>query len=599
MSHRRRLPFSIIVTVAVLAGCACQPQVPEPTTVVRVAVVALPAGVEGQARLTGPSLDVQVEGSREFRDVAPGSYTLLIDPVKVPGDAMSHPMSQRVDVDVSPGSDVTVTAQYGIVVPNTTKILDAADLDLTSPASGPVLVFEAEASPAAGIRPGDVLVAGIGPDTPEGLLRRVVAVRSTAGGIEVRTAPATLPDALPEGELVLRKRSFGHARVHNLRASSALDGTVEVSFDLPKMGTEAECGRSLTGGLDLAWSPTVDLDWKWTKRLGIPIGIERAKFVIAADYLLGLRYSLAEVSCSLQQELPERPIVVGTVALPIGPLVVVLSLTVQFVGSVELTERLESNHAFSLSNRASVGMEYRKGRLTPLVELPAPRVPEVAGSLEASAGAGLRVALRVYGITGPHLDLTHGFRVKLTDDNDLVGCRGYYGDIGWSFGPKDELNFSLADVIAVEHQLFPDYRGSCPLDADTRKLVARRRTVVPDDYRWMIGKWERTIDRVTDGEPLQRETLTVSEGGQVVTTRQSYLAIGYQDEIRCEGSFAFDENGQLVVNTSSGPPGYLHACHNVLDDQEIKYRPPTEGESRERIDWFHTGVLARPFHRSE
>ncbi len=54
------------------------------------------------------------------------------------------------------------------------------------------------------LTPGDVLAASVGEHTPDGLLRRVLSIGACANGaLVVTTEPATLSDAMPEGEISL------------------------------------------------------------------------------------------------------------------------------------------------------------------------------------------------------------------------------------------------------------------------------------------------------------------------------------------------------------------------------------------------------------
>jgi hypothetical protein len=105
-----------------------------------------------------------------------------------------------------------------------------------------------------------------------------------------------------------------------------------------------------------------------------------------------------------------------------------------------------------------------------------------------------------------------------------------------------------------------------------------------DDYRWMIGTWERHIDDV------QRETLVIAEDGRVSITYRTNLPLGREEPLRCSGVLAFTEEGILVIDTSKGPPGYLYGCHTSLDDHDITYTPEADGEP-EHVDWFSPGEL--------
>ena len=68
-------------------------------------------------------------------------------------------------------------------------------------ADGAVLTFGAPTSELLALRPGDVIVGGIGGAARHGLLRRVVAVSTVNGQVVVTTTGASLSDAVREGRV--------------------------------------------------------------------------------------------------------------------------------------------------------------------------------------------------------------------------------------------------------------------------------------------------------------------------------------------------------------------------------------------------------------
>jgi len=591
--RRPRVALVALAAVLGVTGCTAREAPPKPT-VLRVVVADLPAGTRGKVRVTGEGLDRRVSATTNLRDLAPGRYTLEIEPVRVPDGATRHPVTERVAVRVPRGVTTVATARYGILVPDTTKVLDAGNLGLVSDVAGPVLVFAQDAPLASSFEPGQVLVSGVGPATPEGLLRKVVEVRRGAGGVEVRTEPATLPDAVPVGELTLREHGFGDATLPNLRRGASSFGTVEVGFELDHGGP---CGPDLTGDLGLAWRPSIDLDWNWAKILGVPLKINRARFVVDAAHLLTLDYAkTVSASCSVEMIKPDIPHVVGVYTLPLGPVPVVLSLTVQAIGKAALTGEVSASYALSTGAQLALGVDYRHGKVKPIVRASTPEADaDLAASLEASAKIGIRTGLRLYGVTGPYLDLTIGLRAGVDSGGTAAGCLGFYGDIGWEL---PGLSVEKSDIIAMERQVLPNFFDRCPLGdqpAEERKALPHRKKLTLDDYRWMIGTWERHIDdRYHPGEYLQQETIVITADGHASMTFQNYIELGRLEPIQCAGVLAFTDTGILVIDTSSGPPGYMYACETTFDDHDITYTPAADGEP-EHIEWF--SPADRPFTR--
>lgn len=594
-----RLTAVVTVLGVVAAGCTSRAE-PPPPTVLRVTVTDLPPGARGDVRVTGEGLDRRISATTDLRDVAPGEYTLVIEPVRV-ADATSHPVTARVPVRVPEHATTVADARYGIVVPDTTRVLDAADTGLVSDVAGPVLVFADDAPPASSFEPGQVLVSGVGPRTPEGLLRKVVEVRRGADGLEVLTEPAALTDAVPVGELTLRDHGFGDVTLPNLRRDAAQTGTVQVGFELGQGGGAADspCGTALTGDLGLSWGPSIDLDWKWAKVVGVPLKVDRARFVVDAEHLLGFTYANAvSASCSVEMVKPRIPHVVGVYTVPLGPVPVVVSLTVQAVGKADLAGEVSATRELGFGAKLELGVEYRRGKVKPIVRLGPPEANAGVGasaSVDASARVGLRGALRLYGVTGPYLDLTVGVRAGADTGGTVAACAGFYGDMGWDM---PGVSIEKPDIIAIERQVLPHFLDRCPLSeqpAEDRKAVPHRGKPELDDYRWMIGTWERHIDeRDAPGERLQEETLVITEDGRVSITYQNNIPLGRTEPIRCSGVLAFTEEGILVIDTSPGPPGYLSGCHTSLDDHDITYTPAVDGEP-EHLDWF--SPADRPLHR--
>jgi hypothetical protein len=593
-----RLAALVTVVGVVATGCTNRSE-PPPPTVLRVAVTDLPAGVRGDVHVTGEGLDRRVSATTDLRDVAPGEYTLAIEPVRTTDDATAHPVTARIPVRVPEHTTTVATARYGIVVPDTTRVLDAAATGLVADVAGPVLVFDGEAPLVSSFEPGQVLVSGVGPRTPEGLLRKVVEVRRGARGVEVRTEPATLTDAVPVGELTLREHGFGDATLPNLRRAQT--GTVQVGFELSQGGAAAgsPCGTALTGDLGLSWGPSIDLDWKWAKVVGVPLRVDRAKFVVDAEHLLSFTWANAvSASCSVEIVKPRIPHVVGVYTLPLGPVPVVVSLTVQAVGKADVSGAVSATRELGVGAKLALGVEYRRGKVKPIVELGKPEANDgvdVTASLDASARVGLRGGLRFYGVTGPYLDLTVGVRAGADSGGTIAGCAGFYGDMGWDM---PGVSIEKKDIIALERQVLPHFLDRCPLaepPPEDRKAVPHRGKPTLDDYRWMIGTWERhTDERDAPGERLREETLVITEDGHVSITYQNNIPLGREEPLRCSGVLAFTTEGILVIDTSDGPPGYLSGCHTSLDDHDITYVPAADGEP-EHLDWF--SVAEQPLLR--
>jgi hypothetical protein len=167
--------------------------------------------------------------------------------------------------------------------------------------------------------------------------------------------------------------------------------------------------------------------------------------------------------------------------------------------------------------------------------------------------------------------------------------------MGWDM---PGVSIEKSDIIAIERQVLPHVFDRCPLSeqpAEDRKAVPHRGKPELDDYRWMIGTWERHIDKPdAPGEHLREETLVITEDGHVSISHRNPQPPGRTDVNRCSGVLAFTTEGILVIDTTDGPPGYLSVCHTSFDDHDITYVPAADGEP-EHLEWFSPADL--PFHR--
>src|SRR5262245_46778668 len=98
----------------------------------------------------------------------------------------------------------SVIAPRGPGVPETTKAVNASAIVGTEGDEAgelDVQVSRAVVTDPRGLVAGDILVVGIGPSTPYGLLRKVDEVRDAGDSYVLVTEPAALSDALPQGTI--------------------------------------------------------------------------------------------------------------------------------------------------------------------------------------------------------------------------------------------------------------------------------------------------------------------------------------------------------------------------------------------------------------
>lgn len=270
-----------------------------------------------------------------------------------------------------------------------------------------------------------MLVAGVGQKTPHGLLRKVTAVRTVDGGVQADTSPATLADAIPAGEISLRQQTFSSATVHNGRGRT---GNGDIAATFPFTG----CDGHLTGGIQLTWTPTVDLDWKWAN---LPTHVDKATFTVESTRFLGGTYSAnADASCVFEASNPDA---VATTELMLGPVPVVLDMTARLNAHTKLEAKAGAQYSFDNTEKRKLGVEYRNGKLEPSSKVE--RQPSAEPTLDLSTRVGVRFGLRVSTLAGPHLDVRFSLRGRCTD---------FAGDLGWelsALGLPDPRAAEFAD----------------------------------------------------------------------------------------------------------------------------------------------------------
>ena len=99
------------------------------------------------------------------------------------------------------------TSPGDVVIPTTTKVLDDLTMQNLSSVTegGSRLSFSGTTAQLGSISPGDVVIAGVHNDTPQGLLRKVASVSTEGDQVVIYTIPATLEDAIQDGTIEINR----------------------------------------------------------------------------------------------------------------------------------------------------------------------------------------------------------------------------------------------------------------------------------------------------------------------------------------------------------------------------------------------------------
>jgi hypothetical protein len=255
------------------------------------------------------------------------------------------------------------------------------------------------------VRVGNVIAMPVSPATPDGLLVRAVAVARSPGATRVTTAPATLPEVVPVGELDVQLPVRAHsAAVVPQRLEQALTCTN---------------GRTATAAGDATVSAGLNLSTSWRRPGRFSLPKLTARF--SGDVRTSLNASAAisgEAECTMdRQPLFPAPVRLHAFATSIGPVPVVGATygQVYLSGAATANGRMETS--MSASAGASAGVEYDGEQFKPFGRLDKTftvNPPTVSASGSVQAGLAPAIDLRLYGVGGPEIDFSAG--LKLTAD---------------------------------------------------------------------------------------------------------------------------------------------------------------------------------------
>lgn len=355
---------------------------------------------------------------------------------------------------------------------STTHVLDASELATLTASPDGKLAFAVAPASLATIAVGEVIVAGITPQAPQGLLRVVTGVKRDGAGLELTSMHAPLQcafrklhvkleraqsdfvtGAVPNGDLAPRDLSFNPSATLPLDLV-LFDGDGDASTKNDQVSVHGSIGGGIRFGI------AVDVDWG--EVLALPDAVTKCLRSVP-DLLTG---KLPD--CSLEALLPEvkvgfhadphmatnvkvdgsasfaygKDFDIATIPLapiPIGPLV--------FLPSVDITARVEGGAAAGFTVGAhgaieltsSVAISSKHPTSPDLVPLAVKSRDfqadgtQVTLNAHAKVGVGARLNVQLYGIVGPYAEARTYAEVKadLTKNPCWDLHVGLEGDLGF------------------------------------------------------------------------------------------------------------------------------------------------------------------------
>ncbi len=396
---RRDRPTSLTVTVARAARGAGRPKV-------RI------AGPRGYRRV--------ISRTTTIRRARPGRWRVVATPIRG-RETVTYATTHVVRVDLRRHARAKVRVRYAQQVAATTRIAspDAFRSVTAAPGGRQEVVLQ---DPGHEVKPGTVLTAGAGPETPDGVLLEVKDVERDGATATVVGEPAPLTAIGPAAdirvrpELVLPKSLEARAASPLARGAAAADDAEGEAFDEP---FECEAGAEATVEGSIEFSAQTDMGIAWGG-FWEPLTIRahaRADFREAARLAVELK---GRASCELDLELLKKDYEFKAITFTVGPVPVVIvpKLNFKLTGEAEIEGTIET--WVEQEAKASVGVEWDGEKLVPIAEAGNAfdyQLPDLTVTASAKAAIGPKLSFELYGIAGPYL--TAGAYGKFERDPDV------------------------------------------------------------------------------------------------------------------------------------------------------------------------------------
>lgn len=315
------------------------------------------------------------------------------------------------------GNDPNGNNSADVRIPETTKMLSAADLDALEAPAGDLsqLVFSADTEMLADLAADDVLVTGVDEGKlPYGMLRRVVSIDRSGGNVTVQTEQATLTEAIERGSL---RETFTLSADMVAKRVSPADGSVTL-----KSGPAQQGGPGFVFAIndyelyDADGDPATREDRVWVEgnfsfapTIDFEIDIdgfelETLVFEIGSEQQASIRVTAGRQAIFDEVEVLET-IELTPITFSIGPIPVVLVPLIQLRVGVNGSVTADLTAGVQTDATVRIGFGYQNGSWGPVSEFDptasfdAPNFRDGARGT-AKVWAGPRAELAAYGVAG-------------------------------------------------------------------------------------------------------------------------------------------------------------------------------------------------------
>jgi WD40-like Beta Propeller Repeat len=463
------------------------------------------------------------------------------------------------------------------IIPNTTNVLTSATTQYLASISNDAVVFTFTqmTSELANVSPGEVITGAPSAPAPYGFLRKVSAISTSAGNVIVQTEAATLEDAVEQGAVEVsqvlspqnvRQRMFAPGVVPQDLGSFDVQIKDVVLYDhdgnLQTKNDQVRANGSIT------LKPGFDFRMVIKNRR-----IEQLRFINTTTETANLTIE-ASAGASLKQEVelahyPFTPIIVFVGFMPIV-IVPELSVYVGVDGSVHagiatgVTQQAQlqagvryENSAWQPASKFTNNVQNDLSTLTPSI------------GLDAKAYTGAQLALLLYGVVGPHVELN--VYVRLHADPLAVPWWTLYGGLEVPLAIEVQI---FSRVIAsyqatlIEHEIV---LASAPSSATTRVSIATNGTQgnnlsdtprISGDGRYVV--FESFANNLVSGDTNNIDDIFVRDRQTGQTSRVSVATNGTQGNSSVDRP-AISSDGRYIVFRSRAS-NLVSGDTNGIDD---------------------------------
>ncbi|MDD4289006.1 MAG: carboxypeptidase regulatory-like domain-containing protein, partial [Atribacterota bacterium] len=308
-----------------------------------------------------------------------------------------------------------------VKIPETTKVANEETEDQlidVSPDHSSV-TFAQTTTQLEELQPGDVLVMGITPQTPYGLLRKVVSVSRSrqSSEVSVQTEPAKLEDAVEQGDFEMTKslspdevsRSVSHVQgVRSLAGTSRSPGIYDFEYSLDALLYDGDDDPDTkydnieaTGLLSFDYDIIFDGEIRWFK-------LQSLVFKNVVNIEENIEVTVGGNLASFDESYELFTLYFAPIPVPLGPVVIYLTPQIDLIIGIEGNIYAQVTTDVTQTNTFTAGIELANGQWQPIASYDPAfdyNEPTLSAGADVKAYAGPQLECMIINLAGPHCNI--------------------------------------------------------------------------------------------------------------------------------------------------------------------------------------------------